>query len=316
MSTFSFVWYNTENFYDTVDDPNTLDDDFTPKGINHWTNERFEDKAEKVSHLIENIVAPNIPDIVGLAEIENKSVVMTLIDHLAATGSKSYSFVHYDSPDERGIDIAMLYNTQTFQVLDSKPILVQLPDIEDRTRDILYVKGETKNHDIFYLFFAHFPSRREGTDNSEQRRFFVASELKNAVNKVFIDDPSALIFIMGDFNDTPDNHSINEVLGAQQTFDHPQSQQLYNLLAPRFHRGMGSTYYKGWLLFDQIIVSGNVLLSTSFSCRPEDADVFNPRFLLHFSNHGQAVPNRTYRHDYVGGYSDHLPVYLRISLKD
>jgi endonuclease/exonuclease/phosphatase family metal-dependent hydrolase len=136
------------------------------------------------------------------------------------------------------------------------------------------------------------------------------------VDKVQYNDPSALIFIMGDFNDTPDNHSINEVLGAQQTFDHPLPQQLYNLLAPRSHKGMGSTYYKGWLLFDQIIVSGNVLLSTNFSCRPEDADIFNPRFLLHFNDNGQAVPNRTYRHGYVGGYSDHLPVYLRISLKD
>lgn len=311
---FSFMFYNTENFYDTADDPATLDDEYTPHGNLKWTEERFSDKVEKFTNVVNDIVKPETPDVIGLAEIENKTVIMGILDSFHSRGIRHYSFVHYDSPDERGADVALIYNTQSFIVLESKPILVRLPGIEDRTRDILYVKGKTTTNVLLHIFIVHFPSRREGRERSERRRYFVASELRNAVYKILSDNPEENILIMGDFNDTPDDNSVDEVLGAQKSFENISNLKLYNLLYPRHKRGIGSTYHKGWLLFDQLIVSGHLLLSDRMDCRAEYADIFNPPYLIHFNGKGHASTNRTYHGKYAGGYSDHLPIYLRMYL--
>ncbi len=315
QSLFSLMFYNTENFYDTVDDPATIDDDFTPRGQHKWTEKRFNDKVEKLTNVIRDIVKPSLPDIIGLAEIENKTVMMAIVDELHRQGIRHYSFVHYDSPDERGSDVAMIYNTQTFRVLHSTPILVHLPGIEERTRDILHVTGKTAFGEMLHIFITHFPSRLEGTDKSEPRRYFAASELRNAVLKTIEQNSSDNILIMGDFNDTPHDNSVAEVLGAQAPTENPYPHTLYNLLYPRHKRGIGTTYHKGWLLFDQIIVSGNMLLSDNFDCKAEYADVFNPKYLLHFDQNGRPTANRTYRKGYTGGYSDHLPVFLKIKVR-
>lgn len=312
---FAFMFYNTENFYDIEDDPLTLDDDYTPDGFREWTAERFNNKVVKLTKVIKDIVNPELPDVIGLAEIENKSVMMSIIDKLREDGINQYSFVHYDSPDERGSDVALIYNRETFTILGSTPILVHLPGIEDRTRDILHVKGKLKNEEIIHLFVTHFPSRAEGRDKSERRRYFVASELRHEVYKILSENPSENIVLMGDFNDTPDDSSIDEVLGAKKKFDKVEYLKLYNLLYPRYKKGIGTTFHDGWLLFDQFIVSGNMLASEKIDCRPEYADVFNPRYLLHFDNNNNPRPNRTYSGKYTGGYSDHLPIFLRIYLK-
>jgi len=312
---FSLMFYNTENFYDTVDDPHTMDDDFTPDGFRKWTDRRYNDKVEKLTNVIAKIVHPNRPDIISLAEIENKTVMESILEEMHRQGMKGYSFVHYDSPDERGSDVAMIYNTDSFRVLESHPVLVHLPGIEDRTRDILYVKGTVPNGETLHLFFIHFPSRAEGRELSERRRYFAASELRNAVYKVTAEDPEANLIIMGDFNDTPDDNSVDEVLGARKSFEDVKNLRLYNLLYPRYKKGLGTTYHKGWLLFDQIIVSGNLLTSQTIDCKPEYADLFNPSWLLYFGRNNRPKPNRTYSGKYVGGYSDHLPVYLTLKLK-
>jgi len=242
-------------------------------------------------------------------------VVESILEEMHRQGMKGYSFVHYDSPDERGSDVAMIYNTDSFRVLESHPVLVHLPGIEDRTRDILYVKGTVPNGETLHLFFIHFPSRAEGRELSERRRYFAASELRNAVYKVTAEDPEANLIIMGDFNDTPDDNSVDEVLGARKSFEDVKNLRLYNLLYPRYKKGLGTTYHKGWLLFDQIIVSGNLLTSQTIDCKPEYADLFNPSWLLYFGRNNRPKPNRTYSGKYVGGYSDHLPVYLMLKLK-
>ncbi|MDD2327711.1 MAG: endonuclease [bacterium] len=315
LQPFSLIFYNTENFYDTVDDPLTMDDDFTPDGFRKWTENRYKEKVKKLTNVISEIVHPEFPDIIALAEIENKTVMESILAGMGMKGGKSYSYVHYDSPDERGSDVAMIFNTRTFRVLESHPLLIHLPGVEDRTRDILYVKGILPNGEQLHLFVTHFPSRAEGRELSERRRYFAASELRNAVYKVTAEDPEANIIIMGDFNDTPDDNSVDEVLGARKNFKDINSLRLYNLLYPRYSKGMGSTYHKGWVLFDQVIVSGNLLTSPTIDCKPEYADIFNPTWLLHFDRNNRPRPNRTYSGKYVGGYSDHLPIYLRLFLK-
>lgn len=311
---FSFMFYNTENFYDIEDDPFTMDNEFTPDGANKWTKDRFDDKVVKITNVIRDIRKPLFPDIIGLAEIENKNVMMALLDEMRKQGMDQYSFVHYDSPDERGADVAMIYNQKTFTLLESYALQVHLPGIEDRTRDILHVKGSIPGGSIIHLLITHFPSRREGTDISERRRYFVASELKNEVYNIMDKNPDEKIIIMGDFNDTPDDNSVDEILGAEKTFFNIDRRKLYNLLYNRYKKGIGTTFHKKWLLFDQIIVSGNMLLSDKIECTPENADIYNPRYLLHFDERNRAKPNRTYRGIYSGGYSDHLPIYLDISL--
>ncbi len=312
---FSFVFYNTENFYDTIDDPLTMDEDYTPNGFRKWTPERFSTKVRKLTAVMGEIVQPAYPDVIGLAEIENKWVMESILDEMNRNDMSRYSFVHYDSPDERGSDVALIYNTQSFIILESYPILVQLPGIEDRTRDILYVKGKTANGEILHLYVVHFPSRNAGTEVSERRRYFVASELRNAVEKILFEKPDENILIMGDFNDTPDDNSIDEILEVEKNFTDIVQKKLYNLLYSKHKKGLGTTYHKGWLLFDQFIVSGNMLLSDKIDCKPEYADIFNPRYLLHADRKNRVRPNRTYNGSYTGGYSDHLPIYLRIYLK-
>lgn len=312
---FSFVFYNTENFYDTIDDPLTMDEDYTPNGFRKWTPERFSTKVRKLTAVMGEIVQPAYPDVIGLAEIENKWVMESILDEMNRNDMSRYSFVHYDSPDERGSDVALIYNTQSFIILESYPILVQLPGIEDRTRDILYVKGKTANGEILHLYVVHFPSRNAGTEVSERRRYFVASELRNAVEKILFEKPDENILIMGDFNDTPDDNSIDEILEVEKNFTDIVQKKLYNLLYSKHKKGLGTTYHKGWLLFDQFIVSGNMLLSDKIDCKPEYADIFNPRYLLYADRKNRVRPNRTYNGSYTGGYSDHLPIYLRIYLK-
>jgi len=312
---FSLMFYNTENFYDTVDDPETMDDEFTPNGFREWSEQRYNDKVEKLTKVISTIVHPDKPDIISLAEIENKTVMESILNEMHRQGMEGYSYVHYDSPDERGSDVAMIYKTDSFHVLESNTVLVHLPGIEDRTRDILHVKGMVSNGETLHLFVIHFPSRAEGRELSERRRYFAASELRNAVYKVTAEDPEANVIIMGDFNDTPDDNSVDEVLGARKSFEDVKSLRLYNLLYPRYKKGLGTPYHKGWLLFDQIIVSGNLLTSPAIDCKPENADLFNPSWLLYFGRGNRPKPNRTYSGKYVGGYSDHLPVYLRLNLK-
>lgn len=313
---FSLMFYNTENLYDTVDDPLSMDDEFTASGFRQWNERRFNSKVEKLTNVISDIVHPKKPDVISIAEIENKSVMESILSEMQQQGMRGYSFIHYDSPDERGSDVAMIYNTHTFRVMESHPVLVHLPGIEDRTRDILYVKGTIPNGETLHLFIIHFPSRGEGRELSERRRYFAASELRNAVYKVTSQEPEANVIIMGDFNDTPDDNSVDEVLGARKSFEEINNLRLYNLLYPRYKKGLGTTYYKGWLLFDQIIVSGNLLTSTTIDCKPEYADIFNPPYLLYFGLNNRPKPNRTYNGKYVGGYSDHLPVYIQLNLKE
>lgn len=312
---FSIVFYNTENFYDTMDDPKTMDSEFTPTGRWKWTEKRFEDKLDKFAQVMKDIVAPRSPDVIGLAEIENRFVVDTIIKHLSEQGVGTYQCVHYESPDERGVDVAFLYKPSAFTVIGSEPILVTLPGIEDRTRDILHVVGETTTGVKLHFYVNHFPSRAEGREKSERRRYFVASELRNEITNLVMENPQEKIIVMGDFNDTPDDDSIKDVLLVRTSFNNPVQHRLYNLLYPRHKRGLGTTFHKKWLMFDQFFVTGALLTADNVDCQPSYADVFNPPYLLHTSKGEAPQPNRTYRGRYTGGYSDHLPIYLTIGLK-
>ncbi len=312
---FVAMFYNVENLYDTQNDPKTDDDEFTPAGKVPWTEDRLETKIKHIGQVIAGISAPAMPDLVGFAEIENKQV-LEMLTASAQISKTKYGIVHYDSPDERGIDVAMLYNPATFTVISSEPVHVELPD-NDRTRDILYVKGKTKSGDVIHIFINHWPSRREGTEQSEPKRMVAANVLRARIDEIQKTDKSADILIMGDFNDEPSNASIMRALNAQNPEGGISNMNLYSLLYPYLVKGEGSLFYKDWDLFDQIIVSGNMLsdkkgLHTSAG----DAGIYKADYLLFTNKAGEARPNRTMGSDkYFGGYSDHLPVFVKFGLK-
>lgn len=313
---FVAMFYNVENLYDTQNDPKTNDDEFTPSAKVPWTEERLQAKIKNLGQVIADIKKPAMPDIVGLAEIENRQVLEMLTSSALLNRTK-YGIVHYDSPDERGIEVALLYNPSTFKVLLSEPLHVTLAD-NDLTRDILYVRGKLVSGEILHVFINHWPSRREGSEISAVKRMAAAQVLRAKLNIIKAVEKSANILILGDFNDEPSDKSITDGLKALNPDKSFNSNSLYSLLYPQFRKGEGSLFYKDWDLFDQVIVSGNMLSQKKgLHTTVKDAGIFNAEYLLFKNNKsGESRPNRTMSTDkYYGGYSDHLPVYVSLYTK-
>jgi predicted extracellular nuclease len=312
---FTAIFYNTENLFDTINDPAIADEEYLPDAAIPWNTARYKTKISHISRVLASVDQPAFPDIIGLAEIENRSVLENLVnsDNMKAG---NYRIVHYDSPDERGIDVALLYKSKSFKLTNARPVRVKLPGTtNDKTRDILYVKGIALKSTTLHIFINHWPSRRGSQEASEALRIEAARVLRYQVDSVLKTNPSANILIMGDFNDNPVDKSIEVVLGSNPPETSPSPSLLYSILLPRFKSGEGSLYYKSWDMFDQIIVSGNMLRgSKGLTCKPENAEVLKPEWILYKNKSGLMLPNRTSSsHEYFGGYSDHLPVFVRFS---
>lgn len=298
------AFYNVENIFDTEDDPNTLDDDFTPQGKLEWTEDKYRVKLQHFAEAIAKIDA-DYPDVIGLCEIENRKV---LEDMIAMPGMKEqgYRIVHRDSPDERGIDVALLYKSSVAKLVHSDFLRIDIPeDPEERTREILYARLNTGGEDLDF-FVNHWPSRSGGQVESEFKRIAAARTLKAKVDEVNKDGKAKVICI-GDFNDHPDNKSIMETLDASNT----QQNGLYNLSYDGHRSGIGSYWYKGeWGALDQCIVTPVLLSATKgWSVSQADFRFVKDPALLFTDSKGVARPNRTYvGDDYKGGYSDHLPI--------
>jgi len=312
---FVAMFYNVENLFDTQNDPKTNDDDFTPKGKVPWTEDRLNTKIEQIGKVMTDVAAPAMPDIVGFAEVENRRV-LEMLTTSPNLNKINYGIVHFDSPDERGIDVALIYNTATFIVVSSQALQVVLPG-NDKTRDILYVKGKLNSGAIMHVFINHWPSRREGTELSEPNRMAAASVLRTKIDAIQKLEKSANILVLGDFNDEPSDKSITQIVGAQNPEKAVTDNNLYSMLYPEFKKGEGSLFYKDWDLFDQIIVSGNTLLrKKGLHTSVKQAGIFKVDYLLFKGKNNELRPNRTMSSDkYFGGYSDHLPVYIMFDLK-
>lgn len=309
------MFYNTENFFDTENDPLTEDEAFTPEGDRHWTPYKYDQKLNNIYKVIANIGGWKSPSIVGLCEIENRGVLEDLI-HQTPLSKDNYTIIHKNSPDERGIDVGLLYKKKVFRVIDQQFIPVTFsfaPDV--KTRDILHVKGIIEPRDTLHLFVNHWPSRYGGRLESQPKRVHAARILKQHVDSVVSNNKNARVVIMGDFNDEPHNKSLNDILNAQTEWETIRPDQLYNLSGVlQDHQDIGSYKYKGhWNMLDQFIVSGNLLLDTSsLYTEKNSTGIFHPDYLLEEDqqNVGQE-PYRTFLgYKYNGGFSDHLPVYL------
>ncbi len=305
MSRYTIAFYNLENLFDTVNDPEKMDDTFTPKGDAKWTEHRLASKVRKLGSVITSIGQgdnPYKPVLVGVAEVENASVMQRLVDapHLKELG---YSFVHFDAPDERGIDTALLYRSAFFKVLSSEAVFLPLETSQgkpDFTRDILHVTGELEGQRV-HVLVNHWPSRRAGEKETAPKRLAAAKKNREVISKIKSTEPEARIIVMGDFNDDPQSNSVTHLMDAD----------FYNPMQMLLTRDQGSTSYKGqWNLFDQILVSNNFMKTYDNPFSFEKAAIFNAASVVIREGKYKGNPFRTYAGPkYLGGVSDHFPVY-------
>jgi len=312
---YKIMFYNVENLFDTFDDSLKNDEEFLPEGDRFWNNHKYYTKLNHIYKVIVAIGGWNPPAVIGLCEIENRKVLNDLVNNTPLVKFE-YQIVHEESPDRRGIDVGLLYRKELFQPLYYEAIPINFPDNPDsKTRDILYVKGITKNSDTLSVFINHWPSRWGGQLESEDRRLFVASVLKAKIDSIFKSNLQSNIIITGDFNDYPHNKSINKVLNASQEFDQIIDNELYNLSSFLYKsKNVGTYKYQGeWGVLDQFIVSGNLLdKENKVFTSLDDIYIFDADFLLEpDEGYFGYKPNRTFiGYKYNGGYSDHLPTYL------
>ena len=302
---FTIAFYNLENLFDTKDDPKTMDDDFTENSVRRWDEKRFRKKIKRLGQIISNIGYEDIqhpPVILGVAEVENEFVMKELANSKFLK-DKNYNYVHFDSPDERGIDTALLYRSDYFKVLSKEAISLYVTNPlgeRDFTRDVLHVKGLLNNEEL-HILVNHWPSRRAGAEVTNYRRMVASKNNQEIILKIRSGNPNARIVIMGDFNDDPHRESVQTLV----------SENMYNPMELLLTRNEGSVTYKGnWNLFDQIIISHNFLQQHGNNFRFETAKIFDSVSLKENAGRYKGNPYRTFAgRKYLGGISDHFPVY-------
>ncbi len=313
-------FYNLENLFDTVDDSLTQDEEFTPNGSKHWTEKLYQDKIGRLSNVIYQLSAEEKSSslaLLGVCEIENRKVLEDLIQ---SEKLKDFYFkiVHHNSPDLRGVDVALIYQPKYFTVLQSQSIRISLFEKDSTprlTRDVLMVKGKIGN-ELLFVFVNHWPSRRGG-EESKAFRLIAAKRVKHFADSIALQNPEGKIIIMGDLNDNPDDESLTKVILAKPNPKGLKTTEFYNPYYKNYKNGEGTTPFDdAWNLFDQILLSKNLIsknLNTDLHYQYHK--IFKKSFMMekygHFKNH----PKRTFSGDrYNYGYSDHFPVicYFKI----
>ncbi len=305
-------FWNMENFYDTLDDKKINDEEFLPDSKKHWTSERFETKCLNHAKVILEMNAGKGLDVMGMAEIENRGVVEALIKKMPDC---NYGIAHMDSPDERGIDCALIYKNAKFDLVSLVGDTVLLPT-KYPTRLILHVELKDKdNGEVLHVFVNHWPSRRGGQDESTINRITAASVLRKDVDALLAKDKNANIIIMGDFNDEPTNVSIDSVLAAGHFTSAAADAKttLQNLAWERKSKGEGTLKYRSeWDLLDQIIVSNPLVGKNKISYLNGSFTIYKKDYMVETEEKYAGSPLPTYGGNrYLGGYSDHFPVFAK-----
>lgn len=313
--------WNVENLFDTVDDPrNRGDNEFLPDNPEmRWTKERFETKLENLAQVIAGMNDGEGPDILGLEEVENEEVIGRLIRKIEG---KDYHIVHVSSPDPRGIDTALIFNSALFSLEEFNTYEVALK--WRTTRDILHGVFKDAWGKRLHVLVNHWPSRGLGVAETDLDRYAAAKVLSRAIKGIFQEEPGALVIALGDFNDEPSSRSIRVVLDVAP---YPSSEgytpsRLYNLTSQKAAQGQGTFFHsyggkQAWRMYDQIIVSGSVLESTHIEYDADSLWIIQPDYMLREGGRSKGSPIPTYegRDHYRGGYSDHLPIGVRLTYR-
>jgi hypothetical protein len=314
-------FYNLENFYDTIDDPNKNDEEFLPNGSHNYNTSIYYHKINNLATVLSQIGTQLNPEgwaFMGVAEIENDTVLTDLLANRLLKDRK-LKFVHYNSPDLRGVDVGLLYNPKYFTVLDSKPLFVQLPGgSKDAyfTRDVLWVKGKLGG-EVVHVYVNHWPSRLGGEVRSAPARAAAAMVSKHHMDSIAQADGEQKVFIMGDLNDDPISPSLTKVLGAKGSIADVKPGGLYNPWVELYKRGIGTLAYQdAWGLFDQILLSYKLVEKEQKGYFFYKQYIFNPEYMVENIGRYKGYPMRTWDGSaYRGGYSDHFPTYVALIKK-
>ncbi len=309
------AFYNVENLFDITNDSLVFDDERTPAGAYGWSLERYQRKIANITKVLSEIgkaITGASPDIIGLCEIENREVLEDLVNH-PNLRDKEYGIVHQDSPDERGIDVALLYRRNAFLPVSYQSRRLLLFDEEgyrDYTRDQLVVSG-ILDDEPWYFIVNHWPSRSGGTLRSKPNRMAAARLNKRIIDSIRRLHPVARIISMGDFNDDPRDASLKKMLNTVGIKKHLDSAYLFNPMELLYQKGQGTLAYRDkWNLFDQFLVTPNVALDREHYFFWK-VGIFAPHYLKTDTGRFSGYPFRTYvGTTYQGGYADHFPVYL------
>jgi len=314
-------FYNLENLYDTINNPMVDDEEFLPNSARQYNSHIYLDKLDRLSDVVSQMGTDITPDglaLLGVAEIENDTV-LTDLARTPKLAKRKWKFVHYDSPDRRGVDVALFYNPKYFSVLHSEPLFVQLPGgSKDAffTRDILYVKG-ILDGDTIHVFVNHWPSRSGGEERSIPARAAAAGTAKKRIDSLMAINPATKVVLMGDLNDDPVSPSLTKIIGAKGKMSDVKENEMFNPWYDMYKKGIGtSPYQDAWGLFDQVLVSGGWLNKDQPGYHYSKQVLFNREFLVQKTGKYRGYSKRTWDGiTYNYGYSDHFPVYVMMLKK-
>ncbi len=307
-------FYNLENLFDTVNDPKIDDEEFLPNGPNHWNTEKYLHKLAQMSKVISKIGTDVNPDgiaVLGVSEVENRKVVEDLI-HTPLLKNRHYKIIHRNSPDRRGIDVALIYNPKYLKVTATKMYRLHIANKPYfRTRDQMLVSG-LLHGDRFYFIVNHWPSRYGGEKRSRPLRNAAARLTRHISDSLLELNPEAKIIVMGDLNDNPTNESVLKIMKAKGNRNKLKKGDFYNPMYKLYKKGFGTTAWRDtWSLFDQIFLSPGLLDRDFSTWKYYKVKIFNKHFMQQQEGKYKGYPYRTFAGGtWLGGYSDHFPVYV------
>ncbi|MBD0831040.1 endonuclease/exonuclease/phosphatase family protein [Aestuariibaculum sediminum] len=313
----AIAFYNMENLFDTINDPNIFDESSPILKLKFHKSEVYKQKIKNMARVIADIgkdVTQNAPAIIGICEVENREVIEDVIND-SLLRSKYYGIIHYNSPDARGIDVALLYQKPIFTPLatESKTLNIydQSTGKRQYTRDQLIVSGLLEG-EPFHIIVNHWPSQRGGQAKSEHKRMTAAKLTKQIIDSLQAIDPYAKICIMGDFNDDPTSASIKKVLKPRKDKYNLPLKAIYNPYNNLFKKGFGTTAYRdSWSLFDQIMLTQPLVTQDYSSFNFYKAAIYNKRYLIDQTGRFKGYPKRSFSNgSFTNGYSDHFPVFI------
>jgi Endonuclease/Exonuclease/phosphatase family len=315
----TIAFYNLENLFDTINDPNKFDESSPIMELKSNRYEAYKKKVRNMASVLADIgqdVSKNAPAIIGVCEIENQEVLEDVIND-SVLKDKNYGFVHYHSPDARGIDVALLYQKQLFAPINTSSHELKIYDNITRkrvyTRDQLLVSGNLEG-ELIHVIVSHWPSRSGGEAKSKYNRIAAAKLSKHLVDSLQVIDPYAKVFIMGDLNDDPTNTSLKNGLKTQKDRSKVNLKGIYNPFENFYKDGLGTTAYRdAWSLFDQIMLTKPLLEKDYSTFQFYKAGIFNKDYLITTKGTYKGYPFRSWSDaGFTGGFSDHFPVYVYV----
>ncbi len=315
----TIAFYNVENLFDTINNPKKFDEASPIMELKFNRADIYKKKVKNMARVISEIgadVSKNAPALIGLSEVENRQVLEDLAND-SALFQNDYGIAHFDSPDARGIDVALLYQKELFVPLSISNHELKIYDDNTRkrvyTRDQLLVSGKLEG-EIIHVIVSHWPSRSGGEARSRPKRLAAARLNKRIIDSLLAINPYAKIFSVGDFNDNPTNGSLKDILKAKKNKEDVELKGLFNPMEAFFKKGLGSNAYRdAWSLFDQILITKSLLEKDYSSFRFYKAGIFNKQYLTNKTGRYKGYPFRSFADGgFTNGFSDHFPVYVHI----